>query len=81
MFEDLFQTTSKINNQLTQEEKINYFHSLMQGDALQTFKNVTSRNREYFGEILTMFRGKHVTTQSMATAKHKFQRLVFNPAN
>ena len=27
------------------EDKINYFHSLMSGDALQTFKNTISPNR------------------------------------
>ena len=46
LFEDLFQTSLKINNQLTEENKINYFLSLMRGDALQTFKNITSPNRE-----------------------------------
>ena len=81
MFEDLFQTSLKIHNQLTEEDKINYFHSLMRGDALQTFENITSPNRESLGEILTVFRRKHVKPQSRATAKHKFQRLVFNPAN
>ena len=81
LFEDLFQTSLKIHNQLTEEDKINYFHSLMRGDALQTFKNITSPNRENLGEILTLFRRKYVKLQSMATAKHKFQRLVFNPAN
>ena len=45
LFEDLFQTSLKIHNQMTQEDKINYFHSLMRGDALQTFKNITSPNR------------------------------------
>ena len=54
--------------------------TLMRGDALQTFKNITSPNRENLGEILTVFRRKYVKPQSMATAKHKFQRLVFNPA-
>ena len=53
----------------------------MRGDALQTFKNITSFNRENFGEILTVFRRKYVKPQSMATAKHKFQQLVFNPVN
>ena len=81
LFEDSFQTSLKIHNQLTEEDKINYFHSLMRGDALQTFKNITSPNRENLGEILTVFRRKYVKPQSMATAKHKFQRLVFNPAN
>ena len=81
MFEDLFQTSLKIHNQLTEEDKINHFHSLMRGDALQTFKNITSPNRESLGEILTVFRRKYVKPQPMVTAKHKFQRLVFNPAN
>ena len=81
LFEDLFQTSLKIHNQLTEEDKINYFHSLMRGDALQTFKNITSPNREILVEILTVFRRKYVKPQSMATAKHKFQQLVFNPAN
>ena len=81
LFEDLFQTSLKIHNQLTEEDKINYFHSLMRGDALQTFKNISSPNRENLTEILTVFSRKYMKPQSMATAKHKFQQLVFNPAN
>ena len=53
----------------------------MRGDALQTFINITSPNRENLGQILTVFRRKYVKLQSMATAKHKFQQLVFNPAD
>ena len=53
----------------------------MRGDALQTFKNITSFNKENLGEILTVFRRKTVKLQSLASTKHKFQRLVFNPAN
>ena len=81
LFEDLLQTSLKIHNQLTEEDKINYFHSLMRGDALQTFKNISSPNRENLTEILTVFRRKYVKPPSRATAKHKFQQLVFNPAN
>ena len=81
LFEDLLQTSLKIHNQLTEEDKVNYFHSLMRGDALQTFKNISSPNRENLTEILTVFRRKYVKPPSMATAKHKFQQLVFNPAN
>ena len=36
-----------------------YFHSLMRVDALQTFKNITSPNRENLEELLTVFRGKY----------------------
>ena len=81
LFENLFQTSLKIRNQLTEEDKINYFHSLMRGDALQTFKNITSPNREKLGKILTVFRRKYKKSQSTGTTKHKFQRLVFYPAN
>ena len=81
LFEDLFQTSLKIHNQLTEDDRINYFHSLMRGDALQTFKNINGRTRENLEEILAVFRRKYVKPQSMATTKHKFQKLVFNPAN
>ena len=40
LFEDLFQTSLKIHNQLTEDDTIKYFHCLMRRDALQTFKNI-----------------------------------------
>ena len=80
LFEDLFQTSLKVHNQLTEEDKINYFRSLMKGDALQTFKNINGPTGENLGEILAVFRKRYVKPQSMATGKHKFQKLVFNPA-
>ena len=46
LFEDLFQTSLKIHNQLTEEDRINYFHFLMRGDAPQTFKNNNGPTRE-----------------------------------
>ena len=81
LFEDLFQTSLGIHNQLTEEDKINYFLSLKRGDALQTFKTISSPNRENLAKFLTVFHKKYVKFRSMATAKHKFQQLVFNPAN
>ena len=80
-FEDPFQTSLKIQNQPTADDRINYFHSPMRGDALQSFKNNNGPTREILGEILAVFRRKCVKSQSMATAKHNFQKLVFNPAN
>ena len=41
-------------------------------------RNITSPARENLEEILVIFRRKYVKPQSMATAKHKFQRLVFD---
>ena len=81
LFEDLCQASLKIHNQLTEEGRINYFHSLMRGDALQIFKNINGPTGENLGETLAVFRRKYVKPQSMATTKHKFQKLVFNPAN
>ena len=52
-FEDLFLTSLKIHNQLT--DRINYFHSLMREDALQTFKNIKGPTRENLREILAVF--------------------------
>ena len=81
LLEDLFQTSLKIHNQLTEDDRINYFHSLIRGEALQTFKNINGPTRKNLEEILAVFRRKYVKPQSMATAKHKFHKLVFNPAN
>ena len=53
----------------------------MKGDALQTLKNINDPTRGNLGEILAVFRRKFVKPQSMATAKHKLQKLVFNSAN
>ena len=71
----------KIHNQLTEEEKVNYFPSLMRGDALQTINYVTSPNGVNLGEILTVFHGKYLKIQSIATAKHKVQRPIINSRN
>ena len=78
LLEDLFQTSWKIQNQLTEEVKKNYVHTLMRSDPLQTFKNINSPNRENLRENLTVFRRKYLKHQSLATAKHNSQRLVFN---
>ena len=55
LFEGLFQTSLKIHKRLTEEDRKNYFHFLMRGDALQTLKNITSANRKILGEILSVF--------------------------
>ena len=78
LLEDLFQTSLKILNQLTEGDKINLFHSLTRGDALQTFKNFSNRNRESLTKNLTVFCRKYVKHLPLSTAKHKFQQIVFN---
>ena len=53
----------------------------MRGDALQTFKNNNGPTQKNLGEVLAVFPRKYVKPQLMSTAKHIFQKLVFNPAN
>ena len=53
----------------------------MEEDALKTFKNIDGTTRESLGVILAFFRRKYVKPKPMVTAKHKFQKLVFDPAN
>ena len=55
LFEDLFQTSLRIHNQLTEENNFSYFHFLMRGVALQTFENTFCLNREVLEEIPTVF--------------------------
>ena len=81
LFEDFFQTSLKTHNQLTEDDRTNYFHSLMRVDALQTFKNINGPTRENLRELLEVFRRKYVKPQSIATAKHKFLKLIFNAAD
>ena len=57
LFENLSQTSLKIHNQLTEEDRIKYFHSLMKGDALHILKNNNGHTRENLGEILAVFEG------------------------
>ena len=79
MFEDLFHTMIKMQPEMTEEMKINHFHSLLRKNALQTFRNISSSNRQTLEDVLVIFRRKYVKPESQATAKHKWHRLVFDP--
>ena len=59
LFEELVQTSLKIRYQLTEDDKINCFHSLMKADAVRTFKNINGTTRDEMGEILPVFRRKY----------------------
>ena len=81
LFEGLFQTSLQIHNQLTTDDKINYFDFLKSKDALQTFENNNSLTRGNSGEFLTVSDRTYVKPLSMAKAKHNFQKFFFNLAN
>ena len=55
LFEDRFRTRLKIHKQLTEDDSIKYFPSVMRGDALQVFKNNNGPTRENLEELLAVF--------------------------
>ena len=71
LFEDLFHTMIKMQPDMTETMKINHFYSLLRKNALQTFRNINSTNRQTLEDILAVFRRKYVKPESQATAKHK----------
>ena len=79
LFEDLFHTMIKMQPDMTETMKINHFHSLLRKNALQTFRNINSANRQTLEDILAIFRRQYVKPESQATAKHKWHKLVFDP--
>ena len=78
-FEDLFHTMTKMQPVLTEQMKINHFHSLLRKGALQTFGNINTINRQTLEDVLVIFRRWYVKPESHATAKHKWHRLIFEP--
>ena len=78
LFEDLFHTMIKLRPEMTETMKINHFHSLLRKNALQTFRNINSANRQTLEDVLAVFRRKYFKPESQATAKHKWHKLVFD---
>ena len=78
-FEDLFMTSLKVYPNISEEEQIHYFHSLLRGEALQTYGNMTDANRASLDDIITTFRRRYVRPQSIATARCKWEQLYFDP--
>ena len=54
---------------MTEQEKVHYFHSLLRGDALQTFRNMTEATKSYLNDIIAGFRRGYVYSQSVAPAR------------
>ena len=79
LFEELFHTMIKMQPEMTEQMKINHFYSLLRKNALQTFRNINSTNRQNLEDVLVIFRRKYVKPESQVTAKHKWHRLVFDP--
>ena len=66
---------------LTEDMKINHFHAHLKGLALKTFKNIQRTTNTTLEDILKVFRQKYVKPESSKSAKHRFNRLSFDPEN
>ena len=64
---------------MSEQMKINHFHSLLRKNALHTFRNISTANRQTLKDVLIIFRQKFVKPESQATAKQKRHRLVSDP--
>ena len=78
LFEDLFHTMIKMQPDMSEQMKINHFHSLLRKNPLQTFRNISTAIRQTLEDVLLIFRRNYVKPESQATAKHKWHRLVFD---
>ena len=81
LFEDLFRNNIKIYPHLTEIQKINYFHSLLRGDALQAFCNIEVTKKDSLDEIMTIFKRRFGDYLSMAKARCEWYALKFDPSN
>ena len=79
LFEDLFRTMIKMQPEMSEQMKINHLLLLLKKNALQTFRNISTANRQTFEDVLVIFRRKYVKPESQATAKHKWHQLVVEP--
>ena len=77
-FEDLFMTSLKVYPNISEEEQIHYFHSLLRDDALQTYRNMTDTNRASLEDIIATFRRQYVPPQFIATASCKWEQFYFD---
>ena len=53
LLEELFRNNIKMYPHITELQKINYFHSLLRGDALQAFCNIEDAKKDSLEEIMT----------------------------
>ena len=78
LFEDLFRNNIKVNPHLTEIQKINYFNSLLRGNALQAYCNLEDAKNDIL-EVITAFKRRFGDFQSSAKARCEWDALHFTP--
>ena len=79
LFEDRFHTMIKMQPEMSEQMKINHFHSFLRKNALQTIRNISTANRQTLEDVLVIFRRKYVKSESQATVEHEWPRFIFEP--
>ena len=79
LFEDLFRNKIKMYPHLTEIQKINYFHSLLRGNALQAYCNLDDTKKDNLEEVITAFKRRFGDFQSSAKARCEWDALHFDP--
>ena len=80
LFEDLFLNNLKMYPHLTEIQKINYFHSLLQRKALQAFCNLADTKKDSLKDIITTFKRRFGDYLSMAKTLCEWDTLKFDPS-
>ena len=80
LFEDLFQSSLKFHNKLTEEDRIKYFHSVMREDALQTYKNNNGPKRQNLAEILAAFQQEIRKTPTEGDSETQIPEICLQPS-
>ena len=79
LFEDLFRNNIKMYPHLTEIQKINYFHSLLRGNALQAYCNLDDTKEDNLEEVITAFKRRFGDFQSAAKARCEWDASHFDP--
>ena len=64
---------------LSEIQKINYFHSLLQGNALQAYCNLKDLKKDNLEEVKTAFKRRFGEFQLSAKARCEWDALHFDP--
>ena len=59
--------------------KNNLFFATLRKEAPQTFGIISASNKKTLDDVLFVFHRKYVKPESQATAKHKWQKVMFDP--
>ena len=79
LFEDSFRKNVKKYPHLTEIQKINYFHSLLRGNALQAYCNLDDAKIDNLEEVITAFKRPFGDFPSSAKARCERDSLHFDP--